>query len=74
MSETIEYNGKLYTTFHGSPFDRGMADSWYDRPKNPHWYPNGSYNSPCITNMTQNEIDDYNAGYDYNESTASKKY
>ena len=25
-----------YDTSHGSPFDRGSADSYYQRPRNPH--------------------------------------
>ena len=29
---------------HGSPFDRGSADSWYGRERKPHFYPNGTYN------------------------------
>ena len=30
-------------TSHGSPFDRGGADSYYRRGFDPHWYPGGTY-------------------------------
>ena len=33
---------------HGAPYDRGSADSWYGRPKFPHWYPEGTYNGDVI--------------------------
>jgi len=36
---TIEYRGQVFDRSHGSPFDRGAADSWYSRPQEPHWYP-----------------------------------
>ena len=51
---------------HGSPYDRGSADYWYHRPKEPHWYPNGTGNGERITEdkMTQDEIDEYHLGYE----------
>lgn len=54
---------------HGSPYDRGTADSYYGRAKNPHYYPNGSYNDPLMTEkeMTVEQIQDYNNGFDDNE-------
>jgi len=54
---------------HGSPYDRGAADSYYARSKNPHFYPNGTYNNPLVMKgfMTSKEIEDYNKGYDDNE-------
>jgi hypothetical protein len=30
------------TRAHGSPYDRGSADSYYGRPLSPHWWPNGT--------------------------------
>ena len=32
-----EYNGKFYDQSHGGPFDRGAADSYYNRGAKPHW-------------------------------------
>lgn len=73
--ESIEFKGKVYNTWHGSPFDRGSADSWYSRPVDPHWYPNGSYNGERVeaVNMTKEELEAYHAGYDYNEEFGGKK-
>jgi hypothetical protein len=62
---------------HGSLWDRGSADSYYGRPKEPHWYPKGTYNSPRIDNidykLTEEQIAEYQAGYDYNEQNGDKK-
>lgn len=58
---------------HGSLFDRGSADSYYGRLAQPHWYPQGTYNSKPVTNLTQAEIDEYLAGYEWNELHGDKK-
>lgn len=58
---------------HGSLYDRGAADSYYHRSRNPHWYPEGAGNGARIPAKTQDEIDEYNAGYDYNEKLGDKK-
>ena len=49
---------------HGSLYDRGSADCYYGRDRSPHWYPRGTYNGDAVTNLTQAEIAEYNAGYD----------
>lgn len=71
----IEFNGKTYDSTHGGAFDRGSADSWYDRGRNPHIYPNGTGNEPRIpmNMMSEEEINAYHAGYDYNEKFGGKK-
>jgi hypothetical protein len=58
---------------HGSLYDRGRADSYYGRPRDPHWYPNGSYNGDKVTELSAEEILEYRAGYDYNEQHGDKK-
>ena len=58
---------------HGSLFDRGSADSYYGRPRNPHWYPEGSYNGTKVTDLNPIEIQAYMAGYDWNEQYGDKK-
>lgn len=58
---------------HGSLFDRGSADSYYSRPRNPHWYPLGSYNGDPVITLTELEVTEYNAGYDHNEKYGDKK-
>jgi hypothetical protein len=64
-----------YDTAHGSAFDRGSADSYYSRPRDPHLYPNGTYNEPRIPMdmMSPEEIEAYHAGYDHNERFGDKK-
>jgi hypothetical protein len=58
---------------HGSLYDRGGADSYYRRVSEPHWYPNGTGNKPKITDLTEDEIAEYNQGYFDNESDDSHK-
>ena len=60
---------------HGYPFDRGSADSYYHRPRNPHIYPTGTYNGDRIEQgqMTPAEIQAYHAGYQWNEQFGDKK-
>lgn len=58
---------------HGSLFDRGSADSYYGRPQEPHWYPEGSYNGNIVTALTPEEVQEYLAGYAHNEQFGGKK-
>lgn len=67
------YKGVLYDNRHGGPFDRGSADSWYDRPSNPHYFVGGSYDTEAITELTDEERDAYLAGYAWNEEFGGKK-
>lgn len=65
-----------YDTRHGGPYDRGSADSYYRRRREPHYFVGATYQSPKIdeSNMTREEIDAYNAGFDDNESEGNFKY
>ena len=60
---------------HGGPFDRGGADSWYRRPPSPHYYVGATYASERIDEdeMSLDEISDYWAGYEDNESQGTFK-
>ena len=58
---------------HGSLYDRGRADSYYGRPRDPHWYPKGSYNGDKVTELSAEELSEYLAGYEYNEQHGDKK-
>ena len=51
---------------HGGPYDRGSADAYYWRPRNPHYFIGGSYTSELVTeeNMTPEEVQEYLLGYD----------
>ena len=64
---------RMQNEIHGSPFDRGSADSWYGRGKNPHFYPNGTYNGEAVTDLTPEEVAAYNKGYDENEAIPSAR-
>jgi hypothetical protein len=71
----IEFNGKEYDSRHGGAFDRGSADSYYNRPANPHYFAGATYSSNQILEvmMTQEQIDAYYAGYAYNEQFGDHK-
>lgn len=64
-----------YDTRHGGPFDRGSADSYYHRPRNPHFYVEGTGTSDRIdqSQMSPAEVQAYLAGYQYNEQFGDKK-
>ena len=63
-----------YDTTHGSPFDRGSADSYYGRWRNPHkGGSRGSMGWDEITDLTPEEVEAYHAGYDHNEQYGDKK-
>ena len=70
---TFEWQGRQYIVFHGDPFDRGSADSYYGRPRDPHKYPNGTGNAPRVEVLTEVERAEYLAGYAYNEANGDKK-
>jgi hypothetical protein len=58
---------------HGSLYDRGSADSYYGRERYPHWWPAGTGNGECVLGVTEEEIAEYMAGYDWNEEHGDKK-
>jgi hypothetical protein len=66
-------HGKSYEQKHGNPFDRGSADSYYGRPRQPHYYPEGTYKGDRVTDLTDDELEAYHAGYDHNEQHGGKK-
>ena len=62
-------------TRHGGPYDRGSADSYYRRGRNPHFFRGDSYQSERVEykDMTPDEVVAYNAGYDDNEEFGDYK-
>ena len=64
-----------YDDRHGGPFDRGGADYWYHRPRDPHYFVEGTHTSPRVgfSNMTKTEIAAYHAGYDAAEEQGDQK-
>lgn len=53
-----------YDDRHGGPYDRGRADRYYGLARNPHKFEGDSFMTPLVNNLTPDEVDAYNAGYD----------
>ena len=73
MTVTLEMLPQFDRKRHGSLYDRGSADSYYHRDRNPHWFPDGTYNGERMSALSDEEVAEYNAGYDYNEQFGDKK-
>jgi pyridoxine/pyridoxamine 5'-phosphate oxidase len=60
---------------HGGPYDRGSADSYYRRPRRPHFFTEATYASDEIEErfMTKQQIAEYNLGFDDNEQSGNFK-
>ena len=74
----VEYWGRGENPFrgHGSPYDRGSADSYYGRPKNPHYYRNPrGHDQERVkeSDMSDYQIEEYYLGYEDNEKQGHKK-
>lgn len=54
-------------TSHGSPYDRGSADSYYGRKRNPHKWPEGTGNGKKVILTDTEEIAIYLLGYNENQ-------
>jgi len=63
----------IYDRKHGGLYDRGAADSYYHRPRDPHWYPEGTYEGDRVQATDPADIREYMEGYDYNERYGDKK-
>ena len=74
-ARTIVFNGITYNAQHGSPFDRGSADSYYGRRQDPHKGGVGGESGPRVEaqDMTLAEMAQYFRGYEYNEQFGDKK-
>ncbi len=64
-----------FDTRHGGAYDRGSADSYYRRGRRPHYYKGATHQSERVEakDMTPDEIEAYNAGYDDNEESNNHK-
>ena len=62
-------------TRHGGAYDRGSADSYYRRPRRPHFFTAATYLSDEIPErfMTKQQIAEYNLGFDDNEVSGNFK-
>lgn len=52
---------------HGSPYDRGSADAYYQRPFKPHYFLRATHQSYEFSQdeMSAIEIDEYTDGYNH---------
>lgn len=60
---------------HGSPYDRGSADSYYQRSFRPHYFVGDTYNSDEIqqSEMTFEECQEYVRGWQDNQAAGNFK-
>ena len=60
---------------HGGPYDRGSADSYYQRGFRPHYFVGDTYNSEEISQdrMTLQECEEYVRGYRDNQAAGNFK-
>jgi hypothetical protein len=59
---------------HGSLYDRGSADSYYGRPRDPHYGGVGGLSGERVDQgLSIDEIKEYYAGYEYNERFGDRK-
>lgn len=73
LPEYGTWSGVKYDTTHGSPYDRGSADSYYGRPSDPHYYIGGSVVGIKQVALTEDELEAYRAGYAWQEMSGDKK-
>ena len=69
------YENSEISKRHGSPYDRGGADSYYNRSYNPHYFMGATFQSIEVTQeyMTEKEIAEYKKGYEDNEESGDHK-
>lgn len=58
---------------HGCLYDRGSADSYYGRPRNPHYGGVGGTSGPRVDVTDKASVAEYLAGYEQNEQEGLKK-
>jgi hypothetical protein len=58
---------------HGCLYDRGAADSYYSRDPSPHYGGVGGDSGARVETLTEDEIAEYMAGYEYNERYGHRK-
>jgi len=69
MTQDCQYDQR-----HGGAFDRGGADSYYGRPRRPHYFTGDTYKSEEIIPVEGSpEWKAYQAGYDDNEQAGHRK-
>jgi len=69
----FEFQGVVYYQEHGNFFDRGSADSYYNRKPTPHRGGVGGDTGPRRLASNDQERAEYMAGYGWNEQFGHKK-
>lgn len=69
----MELTQNKYNERHGGAYDRGAADSYYGRGFRPHYFVAGTLTSPEVTDLTDEEIAAYTAGFNDNEEQGNFK-
>ena len=60
---------------HGGPYDRGMADAFYRRPFQPHFYKGDTYRSERVDLQDVDpDYKEYAAGFAANEQGEHKEW
>lgn len=72
MTHFIEINDGMDRA-HGSLYDRGGADSYYNRKPRPHFWMYGSGKGIEVTDLNKTQIAEYMEGYAQNERDGYKK-
>lgn len=75
MQLEFDFYDVVPSTVNGSPYDRGGADSYYGRPFDPHYWPEGTHKGTRVEmkDMTPREIVEYTKGFNDNEEAGDKK-
>lgn len=70
----IDYSESAHAR-HGGAYDRGSADSYYGRPREPHYFTGATHSSTKVEkkDMSAEEIAAYNQGYNDNERMNNHK-
>jgi len=58
---------------HGCLYDRGSADSYYGRARDPHYGGVGGESGPRVSVNDEASVAEYMAGYNDNERDGNKK-
>lgn len=58
---------------HGCLYDRGSADSYYGRTRDPHYGGVGGESGPRVSVNDERSVAEYMAGYNDNERDGNKK-
>jgi hypothetical protein len=66
---------KQHNQSHGSPYDRGSADSYYRGDPVTNLTPDQleAYHGDPVTNLTPDQLEAYHAGYNHNEAEQNFK-